>query len=108
MDKVYLALETVALTAEKNKLENDCREGASELKTMDVRISHTPHNHRGSVWLALHRGCGDDASMSPSFHVLEFVLKFLVIAAKMQPSGAEEGPADRAMQRHVEEGKVDL
>ncbi|KAG7521029.1 structural maintenance of chromosomes protein 5 [Solea senegalensis] len=35
MEKVYLALETVALTAEKTKQENDCRAGASELKTID-------------------------------------------------------------------------
>lgn len=38
MEKVYLALETVGLTAEKTKLENDCREGASELKTTDVSV----------------------------------------------------------------------
>lgn len=38
MEKVYLALETVGLMAEKNKLENDCREGASELRTIDVSI----------------------------------------------------------------------
>uniref|UniRef100_A0A7N8Y246 Structural maintenance of chromosomes protein 5 n=1 Tax=Mastacembelus armatus TaxID=205130 RepID=A0A7N8Y246_9TELE len=37
MEKVYLALETVALTAERAKLENDCREGASELKIVDRR-----------------------------------------------------------------------
>uniref|UniRef100_A0A3Q1EJA9 Structural maintenance of chromosomes protein 5 n=1 Tax=Acanthochromis polyacanthus TaxID=80966 RepID=A0A3Q1EJA9_9TELE len=37
MEKVYLALETVGLTAEKTKLENDCRERASELKTTDHR-----------------------------------------------------------------------
>ena len=41
MEKVYLALETVALTAEKTKLENDCKEGASELRTTDVGVSHT-------------------------------------------------------------------
>lgn len=41
MEKVYLALETVGLTAEKTKLENDCREGASELKTTDVSASDT-------------------------------------------------------------------
>lgn len=41
MEKVYLALETVGLTAEKTKLENDCREGASELKTTDVSAPHT-------------------------------------------------------------------
>uniref|UniRef100_A0A667ZN16 Structural maintenance of chromosomes protein 5 n=1 Tax=Myripristis murdjan TaxID=586833 RepID=A0A667ZN16_9TELE len=35
IEKVYLALETVGLTAEKTKLENDCREGAVELKTLD-------------------------------------------------------------------------
>ncbi|KAM6982879.1 structural maintenance of chromosomes protein 5 [Tautogolabrus adspersus] len=35
MEKVYLALETVGLTAERSKLENDCREGASELKSTD-------------------------------------------------------------------------
>ncbi|KAM4611009.1 structural maintenance of chromosomes protein 5 [Polymixia lowei] len=35
MEKVYLALETVGLTAEKTKLENDCREGAVELRTLD-------------------------------------------------------------------------
>ncbi|XP_045912329.1 structural maintenance of chromosomes protein 5 [Micropterus dolomieu] len=37
MEKVHLALETVGLTAEKTKLENDCREGASELKTTDQK-----------------------------------------------------------------------
>lgn len=41
MEKVYLALETVGLTAEKTKLENDCKEGASELRTTDVGVSHT-------------------------------------------------------------------
>ncbi|KAG7220725.1 hypothetical protein INR49_017839, partial [Caranx melampygus] len=39
MEKVYLALETVGLTAEKTKLENDCREGASELKTTDQKFN---------------------------------------------------------------------
>uniref|UniRef100_A0A3Q0QUY7 Structural maintenance of chromosomes protein 5 n=1 Tax=Amphilophus citrinellus TaxID=61819 RepID=A0A3Q0QUY7_AMPCI len=39
MEKVYLALETVGLMAEKNKLENDCREGASELRTVDQKCS---------------------------------------------------------------------
>ncbi|XP_074500603.1 structural maintenance of chromosomes protein 5 [Sebastes fasciatus] len=39
MEKVYLALETVGLTAEKNKLENDCRDGASELKTTEQKCS---------------------------------------------------------------------
>lgn len=38
MEKVYLALEAVGLTAEKTKLENDCREGASELKATDVSV----------------------------------------------------------------------
>ncbi|CAJ1085313.1 structural maintenance of chromosomes protein 5 [Xyrichtys novacula] len=39
IEKVYLALETVGLTAERTKLENDCREGASELKTADQKCS---------------------------------------------------------------------
>uniref|UniRef100_A0A3Q2E3Q6 Structural maintenance of chromosomes protein 5 n=1 Tax=Cyprinodon variegatus TaxID=28743 RepID=A0A3Q2E3Q6_CYPVA len=39
MEKVYLALEMAGLTAEKAKLENDCREGASEFKTMEQRCS---------------------------------------------------------------------
>ncbi|XP_054464848.1 structural maintenance of chromosomes protein 5 [Anoplopoma fimbria] len=39
MEKVYLALETVGLMAEKTKLENDCREGASELKTTEQKCS---------------------------------------------------------------------
>ncbi|KAM9350593.1 structural maintenance of chromosomes protein 5 [Symphorus nematophorus] len=39
MEKVYLAMETVGLTAEKTKLENDCREGASELKTTDQKCA---------------------------------------------------------------------
>lgn len=38
MEKVYLALEMVVLTAERTKLENDCREGAHELKSADVSI----------------------------------------------------------------------
>uniref|UniRef100_A0A671YR27 Structural maintenance of chromosomes protein 5 n=1 Tax=Sparus aurata TaxID=8175 RepID=A0A671YR27_SPAAU len=38
MEKVYLALETVGLTAEKTKLENDCKEGASELRTTDRKV----------------------------------------------------------------------
>lgn len=37
MEKVYLALKMVELMAEKTKLENDCREGASQLKIMDVK-----------------------------------------------------------------------
>lgn len=36
MEKVHLALEMAGLTAEKTKLENDCRESASEFKTMEV------------------------------------------------------------------------
>ncbi|XP_051807111.1 structural maintenance of chromosomes protein 5 [Acanthochromis polyacanthus] len=43
MEKVYLALETVGLTAEKTKLENDCRERASELKTTDQKCSRLEH-----------------------------------------------------------------
>ncbi|XP_029291265.1 LOW QUALITY PROTEIN: structural maintenance of chromosomes protein 5 [Cottoperca gobio] len=43
MEKVYLALETVGLMAEKTKLENDCREGASELKATDQRCSRLEH-----------------------------------------------------------------
>lgn len=39
MEKVYLALKTVELTAEKTKLENDFREGASLLRGMDVSAS---------------------------------------------------------------------
>ncbi|XP_041656098.1 structural maintenance of chromosomes protein 5 isoform X2 [Cheilinus undulatus] len=35
MQKVYLALETAGLTAEKTKLENDCREGTSELRNTE-------------------------------------------------------------------------
>uniref|UniRef100_A0A8C7D9J4 Structural maintenance of chromosomes protein 5 n=1 Tax=Oncorhynchus kisutch TaxID=8019 RepID=A0A8C7D9J4_ONCKI len=32
MEKVYMALETVGMTAEKTKLETDCREGSAELR----------------------------------------------------------------------------
>lgn len=39
MEKVYLALKMVELTAEKTKLENDCREGASQIRIMDVRAT---------------------------------------------------------------------
>nr|XP_020475714.1 structural maintenance of chromosomes protein 5 [Monopterus albus] len=39
MEKVYLALDTVGLIAEKTKLENDCREGASGLKIFDKKLS---------------------------------------------------------------------
>ncbi|KAM3872303.1 structural maintenance of chromosomes protein 5-like [Diretmus argenteus] len=35
MEKVYLALETVGLTAEKTKLENDCRQDGAKLRTLD-------------------------------------------------------------------------
>lgn len=39
MEKVYLALDSVGLMGEKNKLENDCRHGASELKITEVSVS---------------------------------------------------------------------
>ncbi|RVE70456.1 hypothetical protein OJAV_G00064840 [Oryzias javanicus] len=39
MEKVHLAFETLGLTAEKSKLENDCRGGATELKAVDQRCS---------------------------------------------------------------------
>lgn len=45
MEKVHLALETVGLTAEKTKLEHDCREGASELKSLEVRARTRTHIH---------------------------------------------------------------
>ncbi|XP_069545003.1 structural maintenance of chromosomes protein 5 [Brachyistius frenatus] len=35
IEKVHLGLDSVGLTAEKAKLENDCREGTSQLKTTD-------------------------------------------------------------------------
>ncbi|XP_010876179.2 structural maintenance of chromosomes protein 5 [Esox lucius] len=35
MEKVYTALETMGLTAEKTKLENDCREGSAELRVLE-------------------------------------------------------------------------
>ncbi|KAM6985951.1 structural maintenance of chromosomes protein 5 [Aplochiton taeniatus] len=35
MEKVYLALETVGMMAEKTKLESDCREGSAELRTVE-------------------------------------------------------------------------
>ncbi|KAM3617031.1 uncharacterized protein V6R79_001296 [Siganus canaliculatus] len=35
MEKVYLALETVGLTAERTKLESDCKEGSAELKNTE-------------------------------------------------------------------------
>ncbi|XP_063068342.1 structural maintenance of chromosomes protein 5 [Engraulis encrasicolus] len=34
-EKVCLSLETVALTAEKNKLESDCRDGTAELRALE-------------------------------------------------------------------------
>ncbi|XP_012726060.2 structural maintenance of chromosomes protein 5 [Fundulus heteroclitus] len=39
MEKVHLALEMAGLTAEKTKLENDCRESVSEFKTTEQRCS---------------------------------------------------------------------
>ncbi|XP_011620162.2 structural maintenance of chromosomes protein 5 isoform X1 [Takifugu rubripes] len=39
MEKVYLSLEMMGLSAEKTKLEHDFREGASLLRSMDQRCS---------------------------------------------------------------------
>ncbi|XP_068188247.1 structural maintenance of chromosomes protein 5 [Antennarius striatus] len=39
MEKVQIALDKVGLMAEKTKLENDCREGTSELKTTDQKCN---------------------------------------------------------------------
>lgn len=44
MEKVSLALKMVELTAEKTKLENDFREGASLLRSMDVRVANAEHH----------------------------------------------------------------
>ncbi|CAB1318577.1 unnamed protein product [Coregonus sp. 'balchen'] len=35
MEKVYMALETVGMTAEKTKLETDCRDGSAELRVLE-------------------------------------------------------------------------
>lgn len=43
MEKVYLSLEMVGLSAEKTKLEHDFREGASQLRSMDVRAAEAEH-----------------------------------------------------------------
>ncbi|KAK2851334.1 hypothetical protein Q5P01_007610 [Channa striata] len=39
MDKVYLALEMAGLIAEKTKLDHDCREGVSELRTAEEKVN---------------------------------------------------------------------
>ncbi|RXN35787.1 structural maintenance of chromosomes 5 [Labeo rohita] len=36
MEKVYLALQSAGLSAEKTKLETDCRDGSAELKRAEV------------------------------------------------------------------------
>uniref|UniRef100_A0A671KPG4 Structural maintenance of chromosomes protein 5 n=1 Tax=Sinocyclocheilus anshuiensis TaxID=1608454 RepID=A0A671KPG4_9TELE len=41
MDKVYLALQSAGLSAEKTKLETDCRDSSAELKRAEVRPSVT-------------------------------------------------------------------
>lgn len=43
MEKVYLALQSAGLAAEKTKLETDCRDSSAELKRAEVRdmSSHT-------------------------------------------------------------------
>uniref|UniRef100_A0A674NWB8 Structural maintenance of chromosomes protein 5 n=1 Tax=Takifugu rubripes TaxID=31033 RepID=A0A674NWB8_TAKRU len=43
MEKVYLSLEMMGLSAEKTKLEHDFREGASLLRSMDVRAAKAEH-----------------------------------------------------------------
>nr|XP_057941477.1 structural maintenance of chromosomes protein 5 isoform X2 [Doryrhamphus excisus] len=40
MEKVYLALGSVGLLAEKTKLENDCREGMGGVRNIDQRCCH--------------------------------------------------------------------
>lgn len=108
MDKVYLALETVAQTAEKNKLENDCREGASELKTTDVSVSQTPLYIRIYICWSAHIINSCISWSTPRSVSLVFANCPCVLAAKMRPSGPEEGPADRTMQRPAEESEDDL
>jgi len=39
MEKVYLALQSAGLSAEKTKLETDCRDSSSELKRAEVSLS---------------------------------------------------------------------
>uniref|UniRef100_A0A8C8F0V2 Structural maintenance of chromosomes protein 5 n=1 Tax=Oncorhynchus tshawytscha TaxID=74940 RepID=A0A8C8F0V2_ONCTS len=41
MEKVYMALETVGMTAEKTKLETDCKEGSAELRVLEVTHQRT-------------------------------------------------------------------
>lgn len=36
-----MALETLGMTAEKTKLETDCREGFAELRVLEVIHAHT-------------------------------------------------------------------
>jgi hypothetical protein len=36
-----MALETVGMTAEKTKLETDCKEGSAELRVLEVTRAHT-------------------------------------------------------------------
>ncbi len=106
MEKVLLTLETVGLLAEKTKLENDCREGASDLKTTDVCASHT---------LIFICPAGMFEMWRFKFHEQLFVLfhqymltMSCVLVAKMQPPGAEEGPAERSVQRPIESSKDNL
>lgn len=89
MEKVYLALDLVGLTAEKAKLENDCRESNSAVSTAMVSVVHARQTF---VYLYTDR----------------ILLTVFVIAAKMQPPGGEKDPADRTGQSPVKESKVSL
>ncbi|KAK2871454.1 hypothetical protein QQF64_002642 [Cirrhinus molitorella] len=47
MEKVYLALQSAGLSAEKTKLETDCRDGSAELKRAEVaytKLDQTKNN----------------------------------------------------------------
>lgn len=87
MEKVHLALETVGLTAEKTKLEHDCREGASELKSLEVRARTHAHTFTHSY--------------TPFY-------KHCVVAAKIRASGPEEGAAERTVQNSAAQSQGHL
>ncbi|XP_060765097.1 structural maintenance of chromosomes protein 5 isoform X2 [Neoarius graeffei] len=76
MEKVYLALDTAGLSAEKTKLESDYREGSAELRSAEQAFTELDHRKVGLLETCkrLMRRASEICNMNPGETVVPEIL----------------------------------
>ncbi|KAM9455805.1 structural maintenance of chromosomes protein 5 [Clarias gariepinus] len=106
MEKVYLALDTAGLSAEKTKVESDCREGSAELRRAEQVFTELDHRKTSLLETCkrLMRRASEICNMTPG----ETVPEILQAAFSELPNTLDEIDAKLNEEKARADGFADL